>query len=314
MQPLKQICSLNIAVCDPDLIQHRSVVEVTSYQIPTNTDARLNTVFDPRFGPFGYGQNCATCHCDYHECPGHFGHIQLVKPFFQPFFTNSVYTIVKNACWNCFQPLRCGCTTCGACGSVQGKWHRDGVFKDTFSHRVHDTKKVLTSTNVYTILQKHDAMNPEQRPSTWLLTTVLPVLPLASRPSVLHNGKWMHNSLSHTYTTIVKENEVLRAFVLQNQPQHVIHTQWRRMQDMVYNIYDVKPNDNSKAYREGFRQRIDGKQGRFRRHLLGKRVDFCARTVIGGDPTCKCVSAAMKRSGSAHRLFVCTCLQWPWIN
>jgi DNA-directed RNA polymerase beta' subunit len=134
------------------------------------------------------------------------------------------------------------------------------------------------------ILSLYDDAHPSGQSSKWLLTTVLPVLPLVARPSIMYKSKWMHSSLSHTYCAIVKENEVLQAFLQQGQPPHIIQTQWRRTQNAIYNLYDVKPNATDRIYREGLRQRLDGKQGRFRKNLMGKRVDYCARTVIGGDP------------------------------
>ena len=140
---------------------------------------------------------------------------------------------------------------------------------------------------------------------SWLITTVLPVLPPCSRPSILNKGNWCHNSLSHCYSNVVKENNVLNVFLQQNQASHIINQQWRRVQDQIYKIYDVK-NVTETAYMEGIRQRLDGKQGRMRKNLVGKfcycffvfvfvfvylfftvstgkRVNFSARTVIGGD-------------------------------
>lgn len=116
----------------------------------------------------------------------------------------------------------------------------------------------------------------------WLLTTILPVMPPCSRPSILNKGNWCHNSLSHSYSNIIKENNVLQVFIRQQQPPHIINQQWRRCQDQIYKLYDVR-NANETAYMEGIRQRLDGKQGRMRKHLVGKRCDFSARTVIASN-------------------------------
>ena len=264
----KQLKSLQIEILDPDVIELRSVVEVTDHRMPSENSGRLNTVFDPRIGPFVYGDTCATCNSSYNNCPGHFSHLICILPFYQPFFLNRVYHIIQTSCWNCLN--QCDTTTCIHCDSKQGKWKRTGIFKDQFYHRVDSTKKFVTSTDVMTILKYFDATTPSAQPRQWLLTTVLPIIPLASRPSILHKSKWLHNSLSTTYCSVVKENKVLLAFIRQGQPSHIIQTQWRRCQDIIYNIYDVKPAANNQKYCEGIRQRLDGKQGRYRRNLMGK--------------------------------------------
>lgn len=267
MNTIKPIHRLHVGIIDPHITQERSIVHVTEYQILADDIARSNTVFDPRMGPFGYGRTCATCHSSYHECPGHFGHIQCIQPFFQPFFLTKIYKIIQKSCWNCFHP--CLTTMCFRCDHRQGKWYRSGTLKDQFYHRAGRTKKEVSSTDIMKILKLYDNENPSQQPASWLLTTVLPVMPPASRPSILHKGRWMHNSLTHTYCNIIKENKVLQAFVEQGQPSHIINTQWRRTQNVLYKIYDVKPSTTDRLYVEGIRQRLDGKQGRFRKNLMG---------------------------------------------
>ena len=127
------------------------------------------------------------------------------------------------------------------------------------------------------MLKSYDQQHPDQhQPREWLLTTVLPVIPIVARPLVRSRDMHSHNSLTLTYSNIVKEKRLLAIFLKQNRAQHIIKQQQTRLQNTVYKIYDVK-NQNEGKYLEGIRQRLDSKQGRFRKNLLGKRCDFSAR-------------------------------------
>tara|TARA_B110000211_G_C14013107_1_gene524138 strand:+ start:184 stop:1032 length:849 start_codon:yes stop_codon:yes gene_type:complete len=270
----KQLRRVEISILDPDTIEQTSVIHVIRSSV--SFDERKETVFDPRMGVTHYTETCGTCACNMNDCHGHFGHIRLNLPFFQPFFINRIYKILQKTCWSCFHP--CPTNQCSCCYRKQGKWSRDGVFKDRIYHRCGTVKKEYSTTDIQQILSIYDQENKPKQPLAWLITTVLPVLPPCSRPSILNKGSWSHNSLSHTYANIVKENNVLRVFIDQMQPPHIIHQQWRRCQDQIYKIYDVR-NMNETVYMEGIRQRLDGKQGRMRKHLVGKRCDYSARTV-----------------------------------
>jgi len=262
--PLNPVGKFVIEVLDPHTIREFSVREITRSSV--SFDERNDSVFDPRLGAVGYGDKCGTCCTDVTDCPGHFGHITLKVPFYQPFFLNHIYKIIQKSCWSCFHPLEDN--RCEHCGKKQGKWQKEGVFKDKITHRCGSIKKEYSTLDVQQMLRKYDTTFKPDQPMSWLITTILPVIPPCSRPSIMNNGSWCHNSLSHCYSNIVKENNVLGVFMQQNQPPHIIYQQWRRCQDQIYKIYDVR-NMNETTYMEGIRQRLDGKQGRMRKHLCG---------------------------------------------
>jgi len=249
--PLHQVQKFVIEVLDPNTISEYSVRHITRSSV--SFEERIDTVFDPRFGAIGYGERCGTCHSDQSDCSGHFGHIVLNMPFYQPFFLTHIYKTIQKSCWSCFHPLEHN--RCKHCGKKQGKWSRDGVFKDKIIHRCGNVKKEYSTLDVQQILNNYDQHHRPEQPVSWLITTVLPVIPPCSRPSIMNNGCWCHNSLSHSYANIVKENNVLGVFMQQNQPPHIIYQQWRRCQDQIYKIYDVR-NMNETTYMEGIRQRL----------------------------------------------------------
>jgi len=249
--PLKNINNFIIEILDPFTIEQTSVREITRSTV--SLDERIDTIFDPRMGVVGYGERCATCNSAVSECPGHFGHIRLNMPFYQPFFLTHIYKIIQRSCWSCFNSLEGN--DCPGCGKKQGKWSRDGIFKDKIMHRCGSVKKEYSTIDVQNILKKYDQKNHPKQPASWLITLILPVIPPCSRPSIMNNGNWTHNSLSHSYANIIKENNVLGVFIQQQQPQHIIYQQWRRCQDQIYKLYDVR-NMQETTYMEGLRQRL----------------------------------------------------------
>lgn len=262
----QELKCLKIEILDPDIIHQSSVLKITNPTV--QFENRTGTVFDLKLGSTSYHEKCNTCGSRHHECHGHFGHIDLNMKFYQPFFLPFVYKILQQHCWNCYK-YRGDANSCPHCNKNQGKWGKDGQYKDKFFHKAGHTKKEFTSDQVYQILRDHDTEFPKRKqPATWLMLTVLPVAPTCIRPSILNSGNWSHNSLSHTYANIVKENNLLQVFQTQHQPHHIILQQWRRTQDQIYKIYDVR-NANEERYMEGMRQRLNSKQGRFRKNLLG---------------------------------------------
>lgn len=58
-------------------------------------------LYDPALGPFEKGDNCTTCGLSYFSCPGHFGHIELVTPVFNPTTFATLYRLLKAKCLYC---------------------------------------------------------------------------------------------------------------------------------------------------------------------------------------------------------------------
>lgn len=58
-------------------------------------------IHDPRMGTGDRDQICATCHSNYSDCPGHFGHIQLAMPVFHPGYVNNIIKVLRCICYEC---------------------------------------------------------------------------------------------------------------------------------------------------------------------------------------------------------------------
>jgi DNA-directed RNA polymerase subunit beta' len=127
----------------------------------------------------------------------------------------------------------------------------------------------------------------------WMILTVLPVIPPDLRPLVLlESGNFATSDLNDLYRRLINRNNRLKKLLDLNAPEVIIRNEKRMLQQSVDALFD-----NSRCRRPvlGTNNRplkslsdiIKGKQGRFRENLLGKRVDYSARSVIVVGPELK---------------------------
>jgi len=132
----------------------------------------------------------------------------------------------------------------------------------------------------------------DNRPE-WMVMDVIPVIPPDLRPLVLlESGNFATSDLNDLYRRIINRNNRLRKLVDLNAPEVIIRNEKRMLQQSVDALFD---NNRCKRPVLGSSNRplksltdmIKGKQGRFRENLLGKRVDYSARSVIVVGPRLK---------------------------
>src|SRR6185437_11754062 len=120
----------------------------------------------------------------------------------------------------------------------------------------------------------------------WMVLGVIPVIPPDLRPLVLlDSGNFATSDLNDLYRRIINRNNRLKKLVDLNAPEVIIRNEKRMLQQAVDALFD---NNRCKRPVLGSSNRplksltdmIKGKQGRFRENLLGKRVDYSARSVI----------------------------------
>ena len=128
----------------------------------------------------------------------------------------------------------------------------------------------------------------------WMVATVLPVLPLCVRPSVLSFGTTRcQDDLTHKLADIVKANKQLKDNEQNGMATHILEDNLKLLEYHVNTMFDNSmpgvPRATQKSGRalKSIKQRLVSKAGRVRGNLMGKRVDFCARTVITPDPILK---------------------------
>ena len=134
------------------------------------------------------------------------------------------------------------------------------------------------------------ALNPKTARPEWMVLTLLPVPPVSVRPSItLESGERSEDDLTHKLGDIVRTNQRLFENLSAGAPEVIIEDLWDLLQYHVTtlfsnNVAQVPPaRHRSGRPLKTLEERIKGKEGRFRRNLAGKRVNFSARTVISPD-------------------------------
>ena len=125
----------------------------------------------------------------------------------------------------------------------------------------------------------------------WMVCQVLAIPPPAVRPSIKHDSQQRsEDDISHIIVNIIKTNKTLMEKIMQNAPANIIDDWTTVLQYFIASQIDNKiPGVASVAQRSGrplksIKERLNGKGGRVRGNLMGKRVDFSARSVITPDP------------------------------
>ena len=208
----------------------------------------------------------------------------------------------------CAKVKRCGDSTEDGCGCKQpDKIKMEGmatlfaIWENIETEGDAENKKVSIRLTPEIILKIFKRISDEDvtflgfspiwsRPD-WMVCQVLPVPPPAVRPSVKHDAQQRsEDDLTHIYSNIIKTNRDLADKVANNASPNVIEGLTTVLQYFVAMIVNNKVKGAvPMAQRSGrplqcIMGRINHKNGRIRGNLMGKRVDFSARSVITGDP------------------------------
>ncbi|MBI5036304.1 DNA-directed RNA polymerase subunit A', partial [Candidatus Micrarchaeota archaeon] len=253
---------------------------------------------DQHLGVIDPGLRCKSCGGRMKDCPGHSGHIELVRPVVHAGFAKAIYQLLKACCRKCGRLMHPAeslskikkAAECPHCGEKQ----RPVKFIKPTSLYEEDRK--LLPNEIRERLERIpdediDALNLKIRPE-WLVLTVLIVPPVTVRPSItLETGERSEDDLTHKLVDIIRINQRLEENVEAGAPQLIIEDLWELLQYHVSTYFDneiagIPParHRSGRQLRTLF-QRLKGKEGRFRYNLSGKRVNFSARTVISPDPT-----------------------------
>ncbi|RMC22904.1 hypothetical protein DUI87_00090 [Hirundo rustica rustica] len=209
----------------------------------------------------------------------------------------------------------------GGCGRYQPRIRRSGLeLYAEWKHVNEDSqeKKILLSPErVHEIFKRISdeecfvlGMDPKFARPEWMVCTVLPVPPLSVRPAVVMQGSARNqDDLTHKLADIVKINNQLRRNEQNGAAAHVIAEDVKLLQFHVATMVDNElpglPRAMQKSGRplKSLKQRLKGKEGRVRGNLMGKRVDFSARTVITPDPNLAIDQVGVPRSIAANMTF-----------
>ena len=127
----------------------------------------------------------------------------------------------------------------------------------------------------------------------WMILKIIPVIPPDLRPLVpLDGGRFATSDLNDLYRRVIIRNNRLKRLIEIKAPEVILRNEKRMLQEAVDSLFDNSKKSNavkSEANRalKSLSDSLKGKQGRFRQNLLGKRVDYSARSVIVVGPELK---------------------------
>jgi len=289
-------------------------------------------MMDGRLGTLEPGQKCATCGNTATRCPGHFGHVELAEPTLHIAFAGDIHRLLLAFCRACGRikiddeekarylerisredsrtPVLKAkiakeivvkakkITSCPHCGKEQYpiEFTKPTIFHEITEgggatrmlpvairerlERIRDDELVLLNFN-------YKSARPE-----WFVLQVLPVPPVAVRPSItLESGVRSEDDLTHKVVDILRVNQRVRESKESGTPPLIVQDLVDLLQYHVTTFFDNEVSGIPQSHHRSGRplktlsQRLKGKEGRFRGSLSGKRVDFSARTVIAPDPS-----------------------------
>ena len=300
------IKSIQFSIWSAEDIKKQSVVQIINSQKTVENGIPIkNGLRDEKMGPLHIWSKCATCGQNKRKCPGHYGHIELIKPVYHiSWVTHIIY-------W-----LRCICIACGKtlikdlsepdlcrnkhlihysknafkkckCGEKQPKysWNKKSgcIMVNKNKYQIEDVLEHLNKLDL-NVLNEIDMSHPKD-----MILTCIPVPPPQVRPPIM-NGKNIRGEDDITYRLIqiMRQNKKLSKLMNQSRPDHVINNAKEHLQMAVigYINHHKLPNVGtrmSKHVYDSLTARLKTKEGRIRRNLMGKRCDFTGRSVITGD-------------------------------
>ena len=172
---------------------------------------------------------------------------------------------------------------------------------ETSKQRKTEALKRLQVVEAFRESQKNRENKPE-----WMIMKVIPVIPPELRPLVpLDGGRFATSDLNDLYRRVIIRNNRLKRLMEIKAPDVILRNEKRMLQESVDSLFDntrkasaVKTESNRPL--KSLSDSLKGKQGRFRQNLLGKRVDYSARSVIVVGPEMKLYECGLPKNMAAE--------------
>ena len=308
----KQVESITFSLLSPEQIKKMSVAKIVTPELYDVDGYPVDGgLMDLRMGAIDPGVRCRTCGGRLKECLGHPGMIELARPIIHIKYLPYIELALKATCEVCGRILLSeedakkelktrlkkakDAKKCPHCGHVQEKIKLEKPYtfksgkKRVFPSEMRE-RLVRISEEDLKIL----GINPKTMRPEWALLTLLLVPPVTVRPSItLETGERSEDDLTHKLSDTIRANQRLWENLNAGAPEVIIEDLWDLLQYHISTFFDnsiarVPPaRHRSGQPLKTITERIKGKEGRIRKNLIGKRVNFSARTVISPDPNLK---------------------------
>src|SRR6187431_2795415 len=178
---------------------------------------------------------------------------------------------------------------------------RHAAANDTSQQRKAEALKRLKVVEAF-----RDARSRIENKPEWMIIRMVPVIPPELRPLVpLDGGRFATSDLNDLYRRVIIRNNRLKRLIEIKAPEVILRNEKRMLQESVDSLFDntrkasaVKTESNRPL--KSLSDSLKGKQGRFRQNLLGKRVDYSARSVIVVGPELKLFECGLPKDMAAE--------------
>jgi DNA-directed RNA polymerase subunit beta' len=160
-------------------------------------------------------------------------------------------------------------------------------------HEVRNTRSKQRKKKATKRLRVVESLRKSANRPEWMILTVLPVIPPDLRPMVqLDGGRFATSDLNDLYRRVINRNNRLKRLLELGAPDVIVRNEKRMLQEAVDSLIDNSQRGKALSRRgrrelKSLSDMLKGKKGRFRRNLLGKRVDYSGRSVIVIGPRLK---------------------------
>jgi len=319
-----QIDKIRFHIISSEEIIRDSYVNVTSYDLFRDNLPKPKGVYDGHFGTTDHNYRCETCLNNKKDCIGHDGHIKLNYPVQSPICIAEIRKWLKLICFKCGEPIieeslykkfpstkrlneasklaRTTKRTCPNCEELHPTITKDKIDQlITYVENIeeenkkkdklypHEIEKILDRISDETVVKL--GKKPDSHPRKFILNA-LKVPPVTIRPDVkkIGGGRSTNDDLTTLIQYIVKKNDSIPAII----PDKIEPKLDKLIYELGGAFYDfVKGGHGKKVITSGgspltsIALRLRGKQGRFRKNQMGKRVRGCCRSTINCDITIK---------------------------
>jgi DNA-directed RNA polymerase subunit A' len=319
---INRLGGVKFSIMSPEEIRKLSVLEIKSHELYDKDGFPVEGgLMDPHLGVVEKGRTCKTCGQHVGKCIGHFGHLELIRPIIHIGYFKKVDFLLNITCGDCgrmvFTEEEAALTikdkkfddankallmksrTKTQCPHCEAKKIKVKLDPPT-NFYVEDTDSETGFSRLYTNdirtwfekIQDSDlkAINFGNARPEWFIMTVLPIPPITLHPSItLESGIKSEDDLTYKLIDMIITNNRLKDNINAGTPQLIIEDLWNLLQ---YNVTTYFNNNSSGVppakHRSGrvlktLIQRIKGKSGIIRSNLMGKRVNFSARSTISPD-------------------------------
>ena len=311
---MTEIDHLQFSIVSNETARKLSVAEINTHDVFDKGIPKHGGLSDLRLGTIDRQFKCQTCKQDALGCCGHFGHIELGCPVYHICYLKYIFKTLQCVCVDCFQCkididvtyikkakqhkyVHELCKTklkCAHCDAIQPKFSLEKY--ELFIE--YEKKEKCTMSHVLSIMNSLSdntvnvlGFDPIHSHPKNMFISVLLVPPPHVRPSIsMDSSLKSQDDLTHKLCEIVKTNNLLKKQIENGSSSETLYPLMDLLQYHVTTYIDNGiPGINQATQRTGrplkaLCQRLKSKDGRIRGNLMGKRVNFSARTVITAEP------------------------------